>query len=341
MLPCVFGLSGLTLSADERAFIREADPAGFILYGRNVAAKTQLRALTDELRAVTGRPDLLIMADQEGGRIARLRPPTWPAAPAPWRFAELYAVAPITGMEAARVNALATALMLSEAGINVNCAPVLDLHHPDTHPVIGERALGSDAMQVASLGRAVLDGLAAGGVAGVLKHMPGHGRARADSHRELPVVAADADALEVDLAPFRSLAGRARIAMTAHVLFPAWDPQWCATLSPFIIRDIIRSRIGFDGLLVSDDIIMDALAGSLASRAAAAIGAGCDLVLQGSGVLADNVGVAAALPVISDHARERLGAAVPAQPSDPLPDLGDLLAKREALLRIVSNPDRN
>jgi len=341
MLPCIFGLSGPALTPDERAFIRDAAPAGFILYGRNIEDKAQLRALTDALRTLTKRAEVPILIDQEGGPIARLRPPVWPQTPAPWRFAELYARAPISAMEAARVSALAAALMLREVGINVNCAPVLDLRHPETHPVIGERALGSEPLQVASLGRAVLDGLAAGGVAGVVKHVPGHGRARADSHREMPLVDADADALEVELAPFRSLAGRARMAMTAHILYPAWDAGHCATLSADIIGGVIRGRIGYEGLLISDDIIMDALAGRLGARAAAAVEAGCDLVLQGSGVLSDNVAVAAALPAISEGAMARLDAAIPAPPVEPLPSLGELLTKLHALLGLVSPPHRN
>jgi len=338
MLPCILGLSGPVLTPDEAAFIRDAEPAGFILYGRNVADKAQLRALTDALRALTGRDDLLILVDQEGGRIARLRPPVWPDWPAPWRFAELYARAPISAQEAARVNAMATALVMLDVGINVNCAPVLDLRHPETHPVIGERALGEEPMQVAALGRAVLEGLAAGGVVGVVKHMPGHGRARADSHFELPVVAAQAEALEQDLAPFRSLAGRSQIGMSAHILYSAWDAERCATLSPVVVGEVIRTRIGFDGLLISDDLIMEALAGDLGGRAVAALDAGCDLVLQGSGVLADNVAVAAAAPPIAEGSLARLERALPAAPRDPLPDLPSLLGKRDALLGLVPGP---
>jgi beta-N-acetylhexosaminidase len=331
LLPCIIGLSGPELTPDERAFSRAAAPAGFILFRRNCEDPAQLRALTDALRDLTGRADLPILIDQEGGRIARLRPPHWPDFPAPWRFAELYARAPISAMEAARVNALATAALLAAAGINVACQPVLDLRHPHAHGVIGERALGSDPDQVASLGRMVLDGLAEGGVAGIVKHMPGHGRARADSHFELPVVDAGAQELEADLAPFRKLANRARIGMTAHILYSAWDQERPATLSPTVITGVIRGVIGFDGLLLSDDLEMAALAGSFGERAQRALAAGCDLVLHGSGRLEESREVAEAIPPIGDAAAARLARAIPA-PEPERSDLGALLEKRDALL---------
>jgi beta-N-acetylhexosaminidase len=331
MLPCILGLSGLELTPDERAFFRDADPAGYILFGRNCRDQAQLRALTDELRALAGRDRLPILIDQEGGRVARLKPPVWPDFPPQWRFAELYERAPISGMEAARVNALAIALTLAGAGINIACLPLLDVRQAGAHDVIGDRALGSDPLQVAALGRMVLDGLAAGGVAGVIKHLPGHGRARADSHKELPVVAASAAELESDLIPFRRLAS-APIGMTAHILYPAWDPERPATLSPLIISKVIRASIGFNGLLLSDDIDMAALSGGLEERAGAAL-AGCDLVLHCSGDLADNRRVAAALPEIGKAASARLEQAVPPRsPTYEIADLGGLLAKRDALL---------
>jgi beta-N-acetylhexosaminidase len=331
MLPCILGLSGPKLTADERAFFREAEPAGFLLFRRNCEAPAQLRALTDDLRELTGRADLLILVDQEGGSCSRLGPPHWPTFPAQWRFAELYERAPISALEAARVNALAIALVLAEAGINVACTPVLDLRHADAHPVIGERALGSDPDQVASLGRMVLDGLAEGGVTGIMKHMPGHGRARVDSHVQLPIVCAGAEELEADFAPFRKLAARARIGMTAHIVYSAFDADRPATLSPTVIDNVIRGRIGFDGLLLSDDVVMEALAGSLGERSQRAIAAGCDLVLHGSGVIAEGVEVAGALGPIGEGALERLGV-VTAAGTGEHPKLADLLAKRDALL---------
>ena len=333
MLPAIFGISGESLSEDERTFFRGARPAGFILFARNCRARDQLRRLTDSFREVAGREQVPILIDQEGGRVARLKPPEWPAFPAAWRFAELYARAPISAIEAARVNARAIAILLAEAGINVNCAPLLDVRREDAHDVIGDRALGAEPMQVAALGRAVLDGLRAGGVCGVVKHMPGHGRARADSHKALPVVDASAEELAVDLAPFRALHD-APVAMTAHLLYPAWDEEKCATLSPTVVGEVIRGQIGFEGLLVSDDLTMEALKGSLAERAEAAIGAGCDLVLQGSGKVSDNEAVAAALGSIGEEALVRLDRAM-AWPAEEPADYRALVDKRDALLALA------
>lgn len=332
MLPVIFGFAGESLSAEERDFFGEARPAGFILFGRNCRDRAQLRRLTDDLRALAGRDDLAILIDQEGGRVARLGPPEWPEFPAAARFAELYAKAPISAIEAARANAQAIAVTLAEVGVNVNCAPVLDLCHEGAHEVIGDRAFGGEPMQVAALGRAMLDGLAAAGVCGVVKHVPGHGRARADSHRELPEVQAGEDALALDLAPFRALRD-APMAMTAHVLFTAWDAERCATVSPVVIAEIIRGEIGFGGLLLSDDLTMAALSGSFAERAQAALAAGCDCVLQGSGRLADNAAVAEALGGIAVAARARLDRAMGGVAGTASVEPYEALsAKRDALL---------
>ena len=332
MLPAILGLSGLALTDAERGLIREADPAGFILFGRNVGDPAQLRALTDSLRAISVRADLPILVDQEGGRVARLRPPHWPALPAPWRFAELYHKAPISAIEAARVNAEAMAVTLAEMGINIDCTPLLDVRQVGAHDVIGDRALGAEPMQVAALGRAVLDGLEAGGVLGVVKHMPGHGRARADSHEELPVVEASEAELAVDLAPFRALAG-APVGMAAHLLYPAWDPDLPASISPTIVADIIRGEIGFEGLLLSDDIGMGALPGPVAARAEAVIAAGCDLALHCSGAAADNEAIAGASGTIGPAATARLERAL-ARIAGKASARGyeELAAKRDALL---------
>lgn len=302
MLPAFLGLSGTTLTDAERGLIREADPAGFCLFARNVADRAQLRALTDALRNLSGRADMPILIDQEGGRVARLRPPIWPEFPAASRFAALYAKAPISAIEAARVNAMMLALILAEVGINVDAAPVLDLLHPGANAIVGDRSYGADPMQVAALGGAMLDGLAAGGVAGVIKHMPGHGRATADSHHALPVVNASPEELAKDIVPFRTLAWRAPMAMTAHILFKAWDGQHPATLSATIIKTVIRGEIGFDGLLMSDDIAMKALSGSLPDRAKAALAAGCDIVLHCSGKAKDNKKLATMLPPVDSIA---------------------------------------
>jgi len=332
MLPVILGLSGEILRNRERDFFREARPAGFILFARNCSGRDQLRRLTDSLREVAGREDVPILIDQEGGRVARLGPPEWPEFPAAWRFAELYQRAPISAIEATRVNAMALAVTLAEVGINVDCAPLLDLRREGAHDVIGDRALGDEPMQVAALGKAMLDGLEAGGVCGVVKHMPGHGRAGVDSHVELPTVDVGEDELADDLAPFRALRD-ALMAMTAHVLFTAWDADRCASVSPIVIGDVIRKQIGFNGLLMSDDLAMEALSGTLPERAVSAIAAGCDVVLFGSGSLDENEAVAGALGAIDEAARERLDRAM-ARIADKASTQSreTLTAKRDALL---------
>src|SRR4051812_16329766 len=255
MQAAIYGLEGLELKADEHAFFRDADPAGFILFKRNCENQDQLLRLTDSLRYLTGRPDLPILIDQEGGRVARMKPPEWPAFPAAENFARLYQAAPSSAIEATRSNARALALMLRSVGVNVDALPLLDVRQEGASDIIGDRALGSDPMQVAALGRAALDGLASAGVVGIIKHIPGHGRALVDSHKELPIVTASAEELESDLEPFERLSS-APMGMTAHVVYTAWDPDCPATMSPTVIRDIIRGRIGFDGWLMSDDIGM-------------------------------------------------------------------------------------
>ncbi len=337
MKPVIFGLSGLSITPDERTLFRDVDPAGYILFKRNTEARDQVRALTDDLRALSGRDDVPILIDQEGGRVARMQPPEWPAFPAGQRFDELYAVAPMTAIEAARANAEAIALTLSEVGINVDCLPLLDVRQPETHPAIGDRALGSDPVQVASLGRAVIDGLRAGGVVGIVKHMPGQGRAIVDSHHDLPLVTASAEELESDISAFRRL-NDAPMGMTGHIMFDAWDKELCSTLSPTIISTIIRGSIGFDGLLMSDDLDMKALKGDVADRAAGCVAAGCDLALNCWGRFDEMVAIAAKLPEITQRGRERLSAAMAtvatstfASPKS-VDKIAALIAKRDSLL---------
>lgn len=305
MTPAIFGLAGPTLSDSERDFFRDADPAGYILFGRNIENRAQLRALTDTLRGLHGRERLLISIDQEGGRVARMKPPEWFAYPPGAVFDRLWDIAPASAIEAARANAEALGLDLAQAGISVDCLPLLDVRDPSGHDVIGDRALGSEPLRVAALGRATLDGLARAGVCGVVKHMPGHGRAGADSHKALPTVSAGEDELERDLRPFRTLRD-APLAMTAHVRFTAWDADNPATLSPFVIGEVIRRRIGFDGLLLTDDLDMEALNGTVPERAARAIAAGCDIALNCWAKMVDMAGIAAALPSMSAVTRERL-----------------------------------
>lgn len=335
MLASIFGLVGTTLTDDERALFRDADPAGYILFARNIADKDQLRALTSELCALHGRDRLAILIDQEGGRVSRMGSPIWPAFPAAGApFDRLFELAPLSAIEAARCNAEALGLMLGEVGVSVNCLPLLDVRQPGAHDIIGDRALGSEPMRVASLGRAVLEGLAQGGCVGVVKHMPGHGRAGVDSHRELPIVDATDAELADDLYPFTRL-NDAPMGMTSHIVYTAWDAERPATMSPVVIETIVRGRIGFDGFLMSDDIDMKALAGDAGTKAAAAVAAGCDAALDCWGRMDDMIGVARAVGELSPDGLRRLDAAM-AWPDAPDPDrFDDLVAKRDALLALA------
>ena len=338
MLPAIFGLTGPVLTADERAFFRDADPAGYILFARNVVDRAQTRALTDELRALHGRDHLLICIDQEGGRVARMKPPVWGPYPPQCMFDRLYDLAPASAIEAARANAEALGLDLAEAGITVDCLPLLDVRQPGADDVIGDRALGAEPMRVAALGRAVLNGLARAGVTGVVKHIPGHGRALADSHKALPTVTATAEELAIDLAPFRTLAAVAKVAMTAHVRFTAWDDAAPATLSSHVIAQVVRGDIGFAGLLLSDDLDMEALTGTIPERAARAVAAGCDIALNCWARMADMQGIADALPQMGDVAMARLAQALAdtdLAATDAGPRRAALVAKRDALLALM------
>ncbi|HEX8214163.1 MAG TPA: glycoside hydrolase family 3 N-terminal domain-containing protein, partial [Allosphingosinicella sp.] len=244
MQAAIYGVAGEALTSDERDFLRDADPMGYCLFRRNCASPDQVLALTDELRSLHGRGDLAIMIDQEGGRVSRMQPPVWPEFPPAGKFGELYRVAPASAIEAARANAQAIGLVLKQCGVNVNCLPVLDVRQEDAHDIIGDRAFGFEPMQVAALGRAVLEGMASAGVAGVVKHMPGHGRSLGDSHKERPVVRASAEELAIDIEPFRTLSD-APMGMICHLVYTAWDAQCPASLSPIVTRDIVRGRIGF------------------------------------------------------------------------------------------------
>lgn len=332
--PVVYGIAGLELSADERAFFRDADPAGYILFGRNVADRAQMRALTDSLRDLSGRADVPILIDQEGGRVARMKSPVWPEFPPGSAFDRLYDVAPSSAIAAARANAQALGQMLAEVGVNVDCLPVLDVRRPGATEIVGDRSFGAEPLRVAALGRAVLEGLASAGVVGVIKHMPGHGRALVDSHHELPHVDASDDELAADIAPFTAL-NKAPMGMTAHVVYEAWDAERPATLSPVVIEQIIRQRIGFGGLLFSDDLDMKALTGDMAWRASSAVAAGCDIALNCWARMDDQLAIANALPDISDASRARLGAAMASIVADDQPDFAELVATRDALLALA------
>jgi beta-N-acetylhexosaminidase len=333
MKPVIYGLSGLALTADERAFYKDADPCGYILFKRNVQDRAQLRALTDSLRELSGRDDVPILIDQEGGKVQRMAPPEWPDFPAGPAFDALYDLAPVSAIEAARAHAQATALMLSEVGINVDCWPLLDVNQPDTTDAISIRALGSEPMRVAAMGRAILEGLRAGGVVGVVKHMPGHGRAVVDTHHHLPTVTASETELEVDIEPFRSLAD-APMGMTSHIVFDVWDKDRPATLSPVVVEHVIRGKIGFDGLLMTDDIDMKALSGTAGEKAAGAIAAGCDLVLDCWGRMDEMAEIATLLNDMPAKSFERLNRAM-ATVAAPEGDFAELIAKRDELLALV------
>ena len=335
MQAAIYGLSGPELTADERAFFRDADPAGYILFARNCVDRTQVRSLTDALRDIHPRPDLPILIDQEGGRVARMKPPEWPVFPCGEAFDRLYQCAPSSAIEAARMNSRALALVLSEVGVNVDCLPVLDVRQPGASDIVGDRAMGDNPMQVSALGRAVLDGLASAGVIGVVKHMPGHGRALVDSHKELPLVSATEEELEIDLEPFERLRN-APMGMVAHILFMAWDKDRPSSLSPTIIQSIIRDRIGFDGFLMSDDIGMEALSGTPGERAAATVAAGCDVALHCSGTMEEMVSVASAVHALSADGEARLARAMASTLLDEDgPNLAEATAKRDSLLALA------
>ncbi|SFU82188.1 beta-N-acetylhexosaminidase [Methylobacterium sp. 174MFSha1.1] len=319
-LALILGCAGPTLSPEEAAFFRAVRPWGFILFKRNVETPEQVRALTAALRDTVGRADAPILIDQEGGRVQRMTRPHWPAYPSGRAY--FRAGGPETGPTLAHLGARLMAYDLAEVGINVDCAPVLDVPVPGAHDVIGDRAYGTDPGVVAAFGRAVAEGLMAGGVLPVMKHMPGHGRAGADSHHALPVVEACLETLDAhDFRPFRAMADLP-MAMSAHVVFRALDPENPATTSATVIREIVRGRIGFDGLLMTDDLSMNALSGSFRDRTAAAFRAGCDVGLHCNGVRAEMEEVVAAAPVLAGEALRRADTALarltPAAPAfDP------------------------
>lgn len=275
IVPC----SGQRLNAEERSLFGKANPFGLILFARNIDNPMQVKALVDEFRACVGRADAPVLIDQEGGRVARLRPPHWEAFPPAGRLGELYRIDPTRGVAAAKLLGRMLASQLSPLGINVDCTPVLDLNVKGADAIIGDRAFGADPKTISALGRAVCDGLRVGGVLPIIKHIPGHGRATADSHIELPRVEATAAVLaESDFVPFDNLCDMP-LAMTAHILYPAIDPEHCATLSSKLIDGVIRRQLHFKGLLMSDDICMQALQGALPELSQKVIAAGCDVAL--------------------------------------------------------------
>ena len=316
----IVGIGGRRLGADERAFLRDADPWGLILFARNISTPDQVRALTGEFRETVGRDDAPVLIDQEGGRVQRLGPPHWPEYPAGAAYGRLYDREPDLAVTAARLGARLIAADLGTLGITVDCMPLADMPVPGADSIIGDRAYGGSVEKVAAIGAAIAQGLRDGGVLPVLKHMPGHGRAEVDSHHSLPVVSTERSILETtDFAAFRRLA-ELPLGMTAHVVFTAIDPVAPATISATMVREVIRGSIGFDGLLMTDDISMQALSGAVGERAEAAIAAGCDVALHCNGDLEEMQAVAVAVPTLDGDSRHRAAAALswtrPAAPID-------------------------
>jgi beta-N-acetylhexosaminidase len=314
----IYGCAGLALLAEERAFFRDAEPWGFILFQRNCDSAEQIRALIGSLRDCVGW-DAPVLIDQEGGRVQRLKPPRWRAAPPAALFGKLHAKDPALARESLKLNIRLIAAELASLGITVDCLPVLDVPQAGAHDVIGDRAYAKDPGLVATLARFACEALMEGGILPVIKHMPGHGRAHADSHHALPVVDAPKAELEaVDFQPFKALRDMP-LGMTAHVVFTAFDPDRPATTSPIMI-EIIREEIGFDGLLMTDDLSMKALSAPMGERVRAALHAGCDLVLHCNGERAEMEAVAAEAPMLSGAASVRAEAALarlhPPQPFD-------------------------
>ncbi len=306
----ISGCAGLELSHAERAFFSVAKPWGLILFARNVDTPAQVMALVAAFREAVGRPDAPVFIDQEGGRVQRLGPPHWPAYPPAMRYAQLFERDAPRALRAARLVTWLMGHDLRMLGINADCLPVLDVPVPDGHAIIGDRAYGDTPLLVTALARAAMQGLTAAGVAPVIKHVPGHGRARADSHKELPVVDTPLEDLrQSDFVPFAACAD-APMAMTAHVVYPAIDPRNPATQSPRVIAGVIRGELGFQGLLMGDDVNMKALRGPLAERCEKTLQAGCDVVLHCSGVLEEMHEVARACGPLKDAALERANAAL-------------------------------
>ena len=335
MAPRAFitGLSGPAITADERAFLRAASPWGLILFKRNIQSSAQVIALIDEFRSLIGGGDAPVLIDQEGGRVQRLGPPQWPAYPAGAAYGRLYDRDQALGLAAARLGARLIAADLAALGITVDCLPIGDVPVAGADAVIGDRAYGDTPTKVAAIAGSIAQGLAEGGILPVLKHLPGHGRATADSHLRLPVVTADRATLEsTDFAAFRPLAGMP-LGMTAHVVFTALDPELPATTSPTIIAQVIRGFIGFDGLLMSDDISMGALSGNLEDRTRAALAAGCDMALHCNGDLREMDAVAGAVPELAGAAARRAAAALAARRPAARPDLA---AARADFARMMS-----
>ncbi len=333
----IAGCSGHELTPDEVAFFKEAAPWGFILFRRNVDSPEQLKALCASLRDAAGREEAPILIDQEGGRVQRMGPPHWPKYPSGSTYGRLHANDPLVQREITRLGARLIAHDLREVGITVDCLPVLDVPSPGAHDIIGDRAYGKTPNEVAILGRAAAEGLLAGGVLPVVKHIPGHGRAGADSHLSLPVVEASREELEKhDFVPFRMLTDMP-LAMTAHVVYTALDPEHPATTSRIVMEEIIRGHIGYDGLVMTDDLSMKALSGSFREKTEAAFAAGCDMALHCNGDMEEMTAVAEATPVLEGEALRRAEAALARIRHEPEPlDPVEARARLDAALAMIA-----
>jgi beta-N-acetylhexosaminidase len=332
----ITGLAGTELSPREAALLREARPCGVILFARNVESPGQVRRLTDAVKAAIAADDMLVLIDQEGGRVQRLKPPHWRTLPPAAAYGRVYRDDPDAALRSAGLAARLTAADLAALGINTDCAPVLDVPVAGSHDIIGDRAYGAGPKQVAALGRAVAEGFMAGGVLPVIKHIPGHGRATKDSHHDLPVVtAARADLENSDFAAFRALADMPA-AMTAHVVFTAVDADQPASTSARVTADIIRGAIGFDGLLMSDDLGMRALTGTIAERASAVLAAGSDVALLCSGDGAETASVAAVTPPLQEAAAARFARACAVFRQQEAFDVAEAEASLAQLLRGIA-----
>ena len=331
----ITGVSGLELNSAERDFIRAERPWGFILFKRNIDTPAQVAALVEEMRNLVGDADAPVLIDQEGGRVQRLGPPYWPVYPPGAVFGALYDIDPQLGLTAARLSSRLIAADLVDLGISADCLPLADVPIAGADAVIGNRAYGTEPGKVAAIARAVTDGLEQGGVLPVLKHIPGHGRATADSHFRLPTVDTAKSELErTDFAAFRPLADLP-MAMTAHVVFSALDPAQPATTSATIIREVIRGVIGFQGLLMSDDVSMNALAGSIAERTRAIVDAGCDMVLHCNGKLDEMREVARETPELAGQALDRAKGALASRKPPQAFDRAAGRAELDALMNRV------
>lgn len=331
-LAVIFGAPGPKLTADQKAFYRDADPLGLILFKRNCETPDQVRRICGDFRDAVGRADAPILIDFEGGEHQRMDPPVWPAFPAPAEIGRLYARDPLAGLTAARLDGLAIGSLLREHGISVDCAPLLDVPVGGADPVIGDRAFAGDPDSVTVLAGAFIQGMLDSGTLPIVKHIPGHGRATADSHKERPVVATGLDELDsTDFLPFRRL-NRSPWAMVAHVVFSAVDGDHPASISPTVVREVLRRRIGFDGVLISDCIYMESLAGSLAERAASVQAAGVDIVLSSHGDVDEWMPIAAAVKPLSPASAARIAAANATLPTPPTGDSAAALAELRRLL---------